>query len=216
MPPFTADPFKTQELPWRATPISCPCRCFVRKLRVTSSQGSTCVVRKEVYKNLLCACSFHPARLCPESLALGFTWAAQSLLNFPGYLKWWALIVFTWFREMLLMDWSLILVMIGPNVLNSKINKSRHVLIHIFLLQCMPVTDIGMQGAINTPHLARITQKWSLTTYMNIPGSWSLLITDENPSKIYFLSYKTTLNTFRLFLKNQNRCSEHPCMECAV
>ena len=51
------------------------------------------------------------------------------------------------------------LMMIHPSVLNSKINKSRRVLIHTWLSQCVPLTDIGMESVIDTPHLARITHK---------------------------------------------------------
>lgn len=51
------------------------------------------------------------------------------------------------------------LMMIHPSILNSKINKSRRVLIHTCLSQCVPLTDIGMESVIDTPHLARITHK---------------------------------------------------------
>ena len=77
-------------------------------------------------------------------------------------------------------------MMIHPNVLNSKINKSRRVLIHTWLSQCVPLTDIGMESVIDTPHLARITHKWTSVAYIYFSGSWGLLITDENPYKIYF------------------------------
>lgn len=78
-------------------------------------------------------------------------------------------------------------MMIHPNVLNSKINKSRRVLIHTRLLQCVPLTDVGMESVIDTPRLARITHKWTSVAYIYFSDSWGLLITDENPSKIYFL-----------------------------
>ena len=78
-------------------------------------------------------------------------------------------------------------MMIHPSVLNSKINKSRRVLIHTCISQCVPLTDIGMESVIDTPHLARITHKWTSVAYIYFSGSWGLLITDENPSKIYFL-----------------------------
>ena len=51
------------------------------------------------------------------------------------------------------------LMMSHPNVLNSKVNKSRRVLIHTRLLQCVPLTDVGMESVTDTPRLARITHK---------------------------------------------------------
>lgn len=78
-------------------------------------------------------------------------------------------------------------MMIHPNVLNSKVNKSRCVLIHTRLLQCVPLTDVGMESVTDTPRLARITHKWTSVAYIYFSDSWGLLITDENPSKIYFL-----------------------------